>query len=58
MRRLGERTGGILILLIGLALTVYSFPFVTWVAFAVFLVGLAGIVTGVWWMAHRAGASS
>jgi len=34
------RAAGILLALVGAALTAYSFPFVTFVAFAAFLVGI------------------
>jgi hypothetical protein len=39
--------GGVLLTLAGLALAIYSVPFVTYVAFAAFLLGLAGFIMGV-----------
>jgi hypothetical protein len=39
-------TGGILLAVAGLALAAYSFPFVTFVAFGFFLLGLAGVILG------------
>ncbi len=38
---------GILIALLGVALAIYSFPFVTGIALAFFLLGVAGILFGV-----------
>jgi hypothetical protein len=37
---------GVLLVVVGLALAAYSVPFVTGVAFAFFLLGLAGVVVG------------
>jgi hypothetical protein len=38
--------GGVLLTISGLALAIYSVPFVTYVAFAAFLLGMAGLVMG------------
>ncbi len=38
---------GVILVLAGLALAAYSVPFVTWVAFAFFLLGLAVVVVGI-----------
>jgi hypothetical protein len=38
---------GVALALLGLALAVYSVPFVTWITFGVFLAGLATTVLGV-----------
>jgi hypothetical protein len=40
------RVGGILLAVVGAALTVYSFPFVTFVALAAFLIGIGTCFLG------------
>lgn len=42
------RIAGIVIAMAGAALALYSFPFVTWVAFSFFLIGLGGLGVGLW----------
>jgi hypothetical protein len=42
---------GVVVALAGAALALYSFPFVTWVAFSFFVLGLVAIGIGVWLLA-------
>ena len=44
---MGRRVTGVFVSIAGLAIAAYSVPFVTWVAFAVFVVGLSVTIVGV-----------
>lgn len=41
------RARGIVLAVAGAALAIYSIPFVTWVAFVIFLLGVGSLVLGV-----------
>ena len=42
----GMKALGVTLIVVGLALAIYSVPFVTGVAFAFFLIGVAGFILG------------
>jgi hypothetical protein len=53
MKALAQPLTGCVLIVFGLAVTAYSFPFVTWVALTFFLLGIVLQVTGVWLILRR-----
>ena len=58
MKRLGERAMGCVVSAIGCLLAFYSFPFATWIAFAMFNLGLMTALLGIWLMVRPPGTTS
>jgi len=48
MNRNRDRLVGLIVAVGSAGLALYSFPFVTWVAFAFFVLGVVGLLVGVW----------